>query len=188
MAVLAAAHALGLDMATALGDLGRWQPPAGRGLREVIGLDNVDTAQTLELIDDAYNANPTSREAALEVLAAVTVTHGIGRVARGRRIAYLGDMGELGESEVALHAAIAELPYMARLDTVHCVGPLMRALYDSLPAHRRGDWTETSEEMLGALGSRIGAGDVVLAKGSLSMKLGLLVDAIRKMGHRVDSV
>ncbi|ETX13051.1 UDP-N-acetylmuramoyl-tripeptide--D-alanyl-D-alanine ligase [Roseivivax halodurans JCM 10272] len=183
MAVLAAAHALGLDRATALGDLGRWQPPAGRGLREVIGLDNVDTAQTLELIDDAYNANPTSMEAALEVLAAGSVKHGLGRVARGRRIAYLGDMGELGDAEAELHAAIAELPFMARLDTVHCVGPLMRNLYEALPPERRGRWTETSAEMAEGLRRDLDAGDVVLVKGSNYMRLGRLVDAIRKLGQ-----
>ena len=64
----------------------------------------------------------------------------------------------------------------------------MRALYDLLPQHRRGDWTETSEEMLTGLRQKLDSGDVVLAKGSLSMKLGTIVDAIRKMGHRSDGV
>jgi len=54
-----------------------------------------------------------------------------------------------------------------------------------LPDHQRGKWTAGSDEMLEGLRHRIDAGDVVLAKGSLSMKLGLIVDAIRKMGHPV---
>ena len=188
LGALAVVEALGGDLALAAQSLGRWTPYRGRGQRETIHLDPVETQLVLELIDDSYNANPTSMAAALEVLAAATPPSGDASTRKGRRVAFLGDMKELGGGAKALHADLARLDAMERIDTVHCVGPLMRALYDSLPAHRRGDWTETSEEMLGALASRIGAGDVVLAKGSLSMKLGLLVDAIRKMGHRVDSV
>ena len=110
---------------------------------------------------------------------------GIGRIGKGRRIAFLGDMKELGEDAVALHAGIAHLEATKSLDVIHCVGPLMRSLYDLLPEHQRGDWFETSEQMCSGLRHRGDAGDVVLAKGSLSMKLGLIVDAIRKMGHRV---
>jgi UDP-N-acetylmuramoyl-tripeptide--D-alanyl-D-alanine ligase len=59
----------------------------------------------------------------------------------------------------------------------------MRALYDILPEHKRGGWAETSAEVLPDLRAQMQQGDVVLAKGSLSMKLGQIVDAIRKMGH-----
>ncbi|SFD87864.1 UDP-N-acetylmuramoyl-tripeptide--D-alanyl-D-alanine ligase [Roseivivax sediminis] len=183
MAVLAAARALGLDRARSVCDLGRWQPPAGRGLREVIALDPVETTQAFELIDDAYNANPTSMEAALEVLAAANVTHDLGRVARGRRIAYLGDMGELGDGEVACHRDLAALPHMQSLDAVHTVGPLMRHLHEALPPERRGRWTETAAEMEAGLRRDLDAGDVVLVKGSNYMGLSRLVGAIRKMGR-----
>ncbi|SEL18458.1 UDP-N-acetylmuramoyl-tripeptide--D-alanyl-D-alanine ligase [Roseivivax marinus] len=183
MAVLATAQVLGLDQATALGDLGRWTPPAGRGLREVVALDLVDSRATLELIDDAYNANPTSMEAALEVLAAARTVDDVGRVARGRRIAYLGDMGELGAGEAEAHAGLAESRHMKRIDTVHCVGPLMRNLYDGLPAERRGRWTETAAEMEQTLRRDLDAGDVVLIKASKYMGLPRLVDAIKKLGE-----
>jgi UDP-N-acetylmuramoyl-tripeptide--D-alanyl-D-alanine ligase len=123
--------------------------------------------------------------AALEVLAAAEVTHDIGRVSKGRRIAYLGDMKELGPDEIALHAGLAHLDATKKLDVIHCVGPLMKSLYDLLPAHQRGEWAETAADLLPALSSHLDSGDVVLAKGSLSMKLGLIVDAIRKMGHPV---
>ncbi|ETX26804.1 UDP-N-acetylmuramoyl-tripeptide--D-alanyl-D-alanine ligase [Roseivivax isoporae] len=181
MSVIAAAGALGLDRALALADLGRWHPPAGRGQREVIPLDAVDTHLTLELIDDAYNANPASVAASLEVLAAAEVTHGIGRVARGRRIAYLGDMGELGSGEAAAHAALAELPALGAVDVVHCVGPLMAHLHDALPPARRGRWCATGAEMAEGMHRDLDAGDVVLVKGSNYMGLARLVDAIRKM-------
>lgn len=180
LAVMAALHT---DIALAVATLGRWKPYKGRGERERIYLDAVDTRMTLDLIDDSYNANPTSMAAALEVLAAAHVKNDIGRVSKGRRIAYLGDMKELGGDEIALHAGLAHLEATKQLDIIHCIGPLMRSLYDLLPLAQRGEWFETSDEALVRLKRHLDSGDVVLAKGSLSMKLGLIVDAIRKMGH-----
>ena len=186
LGALAVVHALGLDLALAAQSLGRWTPYKGRGVRETIVLDPVETHYTLDLIDDSYNANPTSMAAALDVLAAAEVKHDIGRVSKGRRIAILGDMKELGPDAAELHARLADLEATNALDIVHCVGPLMRALYEALPDHQRGDWVATSAELLPGLRGRLDSGDVVLAKGSLSMKLGSVVDAIRKMGHPVE--
>jgi UDP-N-acetylmuramoyl-tripeptide--D-alanyl-D-alanine ligase len=188
LGALAIVQAIGADLGQAVAALGQWTPYKGRGQREVIQLDPVETAERLSLIDDSYNANPTSVAAALEVLAGSATLDGVGRKGKGRRIAFLGDMKELGTDAVALHAGLAHLEATKSLDVVHCVGPLMRSLYDLLPVHQRGDWYETSAEMCEGLRHRLDAGDVVLAKGSLSMKLGLVVDAIRKMGHRVTDV
>ena len=183
MAVLAVADALDLDRALAITDLARWQPGAGRGAREVIHLDPVETQLTIELIDDSYNANPASLGAALEVLAAAKTREDLGRVSGGRRIAYLGDMRELGRTEAALHSAIAALPAMDRIDRVHCVGLLMGHLYDALPPEKRGRHTATSAEMADGIRRDLDAGDAVLVKGSLSMGLAAVVDAIRKLGQ-----
>ncbi|MCW9043602.1 MAG: UDP-N-acetylmuramoyl-tripeptide--D-alanyl-D-alanine ligase [Pseudopelagicola sp.] len=183
LGALAAADALGADLAIAVGDLGRWTPYTGRGARETIYLDPVETDQTLDLIDDAYNANPTSLAAALEVLAAATPKNGVGRIGKGRRIAFVGDMKELGPDEAAMHAAIAKLPAIEKIDTIHCVGPLMHHLYTALPLDKRGKWTETSTEMADTIRHLVDAGDSLLAKGSLSMGLAQIVDAIRKLGH-----
>lgn len=183
MAVVATASALGLDRALVANDLARWGAGAGRGAREVIQLDRVETQMTVELIDDAYNANPASLGAALEVLAAARVHDDVGRFAEGRRIAYLGDMKELGRTEADLHRAIARHPAMALITQVHCVGPLMRHLWEALPREKRGRWTETSAEMAEGVARDLDAGDVVLVKGSLSMGLARVVDAIRKMGQ-----
>ncbi|WP_339767660.1 UDP-N-acetylmuramoyl-tripeptide--D-alanyl-D-alanine ligase [uncultured Pseudosulfitobacter sp.] len=187
LGALATCAELGADLALAAQSLGRWTPFKGRGARETIYLDPVERDLTLELIDDSYNANPTSMAAALEVLAAAEVTNGMGRVRQGRRIAVLGDMKELGDDAQKLHAGLADLEAMEKVDRVHCIGPLMRALYNTLPEHQRGRWCETSEDMAKVLRARLDAGDVVLAKGSLSMKLALVVDAIRKMGHPVEN-
>ncbi|MDJ0823220.1 MAG: UDP-N-acetylmuramoyl-tripeptide--D-alanyl-D-alanine ligase [Paracoccaceae bacterium] len=183
MGVLAVVTALDLDRALAVTSLGHWAPGAGRGAREVITLDAVDPHLSVQLIDDSYNANPASLGAALEVLAAAEVQNDIGRVSRGRRIAYLGDMKELGRTEGDLHRALADLPAMQAIDKVHCVGPLMRSLWEALPDEQRGRWTQDSTDMAAHVARDLDAGDVVLAKGSLSMGLAGVVDAIRKMGQ-----
>jgi UDP-N-acetylmuramoyl-tripeptide--D-alanyl-D-alanine ligase len=117
------------------------------------------------------------------VLAAAPVRDNVGRVRKGRRVAVLGDMLELGPTEGALHAALAELPAMARVDTVHCVGPLMRALWEAMPEGKRGDWTETAAEMAGRAKGLVDAGDVALVKGSKGIKVSLVVEALRRLGQ-----
>jgi UDP-N-acetylmuramoyl-tripeptide--D-alanyl-D-alanine ligase len=182
LAVLAVADALGLDPALAACDLGIWQPPAGRGQRERIVLDRIDDAG-FDLIDDAFNANPASMKAALDLLAVCQPQDGVGRVGRGRRIAILGDMLELGPTEGDLHAAIAREPALSSVTLVHCVGPLMRGLHAALPRAMRGEWVATAPELAARARSLVDAGDVVLVKGSKGIKVSLLVDALRKLGQ-----
>ena len=183
LGALASAEALGADLALAVQSLGRWTPYQGRGVREQIVLDPIEPDLVLELIDDSYNANPTSMGAALEVLAAARTGRQAGQAGHGRRIAIMGDMKELGPTENSLHESLASLPSMEAVDVVHAVGPLMQALYAALPPSKRGLWTETAAELAEALPRKLGQGDVVLVKGSLSMQLARVVDAIRKMGH-----
>ena len=178
LGVLAVIEALGADRDIAAADLGLWRPPVGRGTRETVVLDD-QTEAVLGLIDDAYNANPTSMAAALEVLAAATP----GDIRRGRRIAILGDMLELGASEAEDHAGLARLEWMTGIDRVHCVGPRMRHLFEALEPVRQGEWHETAPEMADRVRRLLQAGDIVLVKGSKGSKVSLVVDAIRKMGH-----
>ena len=187
LAVLAVADALGLDPAISTGDLGRWQPPAGRGMREKIWLDSVE-GQGFELIDDAFNANPVSMAAALDVLIGAQPQDGPGRISKGRRIAILGDMLELGPDEITMHRAIASHPGLEAIATIHLVGPRMKALHADLPRRQRGEWVETSAELIPRLRSLVDAGDVVLIKGSKGIKVAALVDAFRKMGQRAQPV
>jgi UDP-N-acetylmuramoyl-tripeptide--D-alanyl-D-alanine ligase len=184
LGVLALATALSADRARALIALSEWSPPAGRGTRERLALSGAQEGETLDLIDDAFNANPSSMGAALAVLAATTPANGQGRVGRGRRIAILGDMLELGPAETALHAALAADPAMARIDLVHAAGPRMRALHEALPDARRGRWAATAEDLVPHLRRLVDAGDVVLVKGSKGSRISLVVDAIRKLGQQ----
>ncbi|MGH1354275.1 MAG: UDP-N-acetylmuramoyl-tripeptide--D-alanyl-D-alanine ligase [Thalassovita sp.] len=181
MGVMAVTQALGMDTTMAASDIAHWVPPAGRGFRERIQLDKVMEDQAMELIDDAFNANPTSMAAALEVLAAAHPVDGVGRLPQGRRVAILGDMLELGPDEIELHALIAELPYVQDIDIIHCVGPRMNTLWSKLPVNKRGDWTEEAKTMAARAHRLIDAGDVVLVKGSKGSKVSLVVDAIKKL-------
>ncbi|MDE3079224.1 MAG: UDP-N-acetylmuramoyl-tripeptide--D-alanyl-D-alanine ligase [Paracoccaceae bacterium] len=181
--VLAVCDALGCDLVLAATDLGHWEPPQGRGARERIELDAVAEGMAFDLIDDAFNANPDSVAAALEVLGGADPVHGVGRVAEGRRIAILGDMLELGADELALHRAIADHPALSKVAQIHCVGPRMRALWEVLPRRQRGLWRETAAEMAGEARHLVDAGDVVLVKGSKGSKVSLVVDALRKLGQ-----
>jgi UDP-N-acetylmuramoyl-tripeptide--D-alanyl-D-alanine ligase len=184
LAVLACVRELGLDRAVAIADLGNWAPPAGRGTREHIVLDLAADNVSIDLIDDAFNANPASMAAALDILAAARPRDDVGRVARGRRIAILGDMLELGEAETGLHAALADLPAMQAVDEVHCIGPRMRALWEALPEDRRGTRADSAKALAGRAHRLIDAGDVVLVKGSKGSRVSLIAEALRRADRR----
>lgn len=182
--VLAVVAALGADAGQASRDIAKWAPPGGRGTREVVVLDPAIPENTLDLIDDAFNANPTSMTASLEILAAATPRDNVGDIVKGRRIAILGDMLELGPSEREMHRAIAHDKFLQSLDVIHSVGPRMLHLHEALPEAQRGTWVENAAAMVAQIGHVLDAGDVVLVKGSKGSNVSRVVDAIRKLGHR----
>ncbi len=184
LGVLAVATALGADRAQSLMGLAAWRPPAGRGTSETLVFDDGVEAGSITLIDDAFNANPASLAASLAVLAGSKPVNDVGRIGRGRRVAILGDMLELGPAEAEMHAAIARDPAMDRIDLVHCAGPRMRHLWEALPEARRGRWAETAEGLAAEALRLIDPGDVVLVKGSKGSQVSRVVDALRKLGHR----
>ena len=173
---LSAAELAGADATQAAITLSGWTPFEGRGTREHLRLGGGDDL-AIEMIDDAFNANPASVAAALEMLAAAEP------VGRGRRIAVLGDMLELGPTGPALHAAIADHPALARIAVVHTVGPLMAHLHTALPGRVRGSHADTADAMAASLPQGLRAGDVVLLKGSKGIKVSRVVDALRKLGQ-----
>jgi UDP-N-acetylmuramoyl-tripeptide--D-alanyl-D-alanine ligase len=188
LAALAAVAAAGADPVLGAMDLARWTPPDGRGTRARVMLDQVDEAQSFDLIDDAFNANPASVAAALDMLAAARPRDGVGRIGAGRRIAILGDMLELGPDEGRFHADLARHPGMAVIDRVHCLGPRMAALWDALPPARRGERHDRADDMAARARSLVDAGDVVLVKGSKSSLASRVADALRALApHRTPS-
>lgn len=168
LAILAAAKALGADLALAALALGDLRPPSGRGAHQVLHAP----AGTFTLIDESYNANPASVRAALENLGRMPVS------GRGRRIAVLGDMLELGPTGPDLHMGLAESIAANGVHRVFACGPLMRGLYDALPQSARGAYATSSAGLEALVLDDIHAGDVVTVKGSLGSKMGPIVKAI----------
>ncbi|MEZ5865154.1 MAG: UDP-N-acetylmuramoyl-tripeptide--D-alanyl-D-alanine ligase [Geminicoccaceae bacterium] len=164
LAVLAVADCLGLDLAQAAARLGEVRPLAGRGGQRLLPWQG----GRIRLLDESYNANPASVTAALDVLGSQ----------EGRRIAVLGDMLELGEGAGLLHAGLAHAVLAADASKVFLAGPLMRELFDALPAARRGAWAEDSEALAPLLVAALEPGDVVLVKGSLGSAMRRVVEAL----------
>ncbi len=168
LAVLAAAKLAGADLALAALALAELKPPQGRGARQTL----VAAGGTLTLIDESYNANPASMRAALDNLGRLRPS------GRGRRIAVLGDMLELGPDGPAMHADLAEAIVGNGVDLVFVCGPLMRNLYDALPADRRGAYAASSQGLEAHVVDALKPGDVVTVKGSLGSRMGPIVKAI----------
>ncbi|MCL5777841.1 UDP-N-acetylmuramoylalanyl-D-glutamyl-2,6-diaminopimelate--D-alanyl-D-alanine ligase [Limibaculum sp. FT325] len=187
LAALAAVEAVGGDIVRAAMALGQWGAPEGRGHRWSIRLGPGGLDGAVTLIDESYNANPASMRAALAVLAAAEPEDGVGRVSRGRRIAFLGDMLELGPEEARHHADLARAPEMAGVDLVHCCGPRMRALWEALTRERRGEWFEDSAGLAEKARRTVDAGDVCMVKGSLGARMSRVVEALKGLGRAVDA-
>ena len=98
---------------------------------------------------------------------------------RGRRIAVLGDMLELGAAAPDLHRGLAEAIEAARIDLVFTAGPLMRHLFEALPVSRRGAVTDTAADLLEPLARNLRSGDVVMVKGSNGSRMGRIVEALK---------
>ena len=170
LAVLAASSLVGADLALAALALSQIQPAAGRGVRHQLGL----ASGSALLIDESYNANPASMAAALNVLGRAEIG------ARGRRIAVLGDMLELGATEPDLHRGLVASVLENKIDAVFCCGPLMRHLWDALPAAKEGGYAENSATLEPQVVAAVGTGDVITVKGSLGSRMKIIVTALQK--------
>ncbi len=154
LAAAAAAHALGVDLATVQAGLEAFQPP---GMR--MEVTQLPTGVTV--LNDAYNANPASMAAALSTLAA----------SRGRRrLAALGEMRELGDEAPRAHRELGAAAAAARLDALFLLGPHageVRAGAEAagLPAERI-TIAASHDELAARLAAYCRAGDLVLLKGS----------------------
>jgi UDP-N-acetylmuramoyl-tripeptide--D-alanyl-D-alanine ligase len=153
LAALASIHAAGLDAMNLARKLGGVGIMSGRGVEQSAG--------GAILIDDSFNGNPASMVAALDSLKARPP-------GKGRRIAILGDMLELGLEAPAYHQALAK--HLAGIDGVYCVGPLMRHLYDLLPVGKGLGWHEDPATLEPKeIAALLRGGDVVVVKGSKKM-------------------
>jgi UDP-N-acetylmuramoyl-tripeptide--D-alanyl-D-alanine ligase len=167
-AAAAVGVALGFDAETILRGLANATTPGRR-------MKPVRLPNGALLIDDCYNANPSSTKAAL-----LTLTHLVH--GKGRAIAVLGDMLELGPTELDLHRDVGRFAAGAGLSLLVCFGRRARALGEG--AHEAGlpadsiEYVEDPAEAVRLLQSRIRPEDVVLVKGSRGMKMERISDAL----------
>jgi len=168
LAVLATVAAIGGDVDRAAAALAGLRAMKGRGARRTIRM----AGGTFVLIDDSYNANPSSVRAALAVL---------GRDAATRKVAVLGDMLELGARSAEDHAGLARAVAEAGIDLVFTCGGEMRALHASLPEARRGGHADTAESLAPSVAAAVRPGDAVLVKGSLGARMAKVVAALEAL-------
>ena len=170
LGALIGAHALGADVEACAAALGVFSAQKGRGER--ISIATPDGAATI--IDESYNANPASMRAALKLLGAAKPGP------KGRRIAVIGDMLELGADGEAAHAELAADLKANKVDLLFGAGPLTRALYEAAPASMRAAWAERSSELEAKVAAALRGGDVAMVKGSNGSRMGPLVTAVRE--------
>ena len=172
---LLAAHALGADLEICAAALAEFSPQKGRGERFSIPTPDGSAI----VIDESYNANPASMRAALALLGAAKPGP------KGRRIAVVGDMLELGPQGAEMHAALAADLAANNVDLLFGAGSLTRALFEAAPASMRGAWRERSSELTEEVARALCDGDVVMVKGSNGSRMGPLVTALRDRFARV---
>lgn len=168
LAVLGAVHLAGADLAKAAHALAGLSAEKGRGARHRLAIDG----GSFLLIDESYNANPASMRAALELMGDMPVR------LRGRRIAVLGDMLEMGKFAERVHRDLAGPIRTARTDMVCLAGPEMKALRDELGTEIETIYRDQAEGLAEHLKSALRDGDVVMVKSSLGIGFGRIVKAL----------
>ncbi|HBK92849.1 MAG TPA: UDP-N-acetylmuramoylalanyl-D-glutamyl-2, 6-diaminopimelate--D-alanyl-D-alanine ligase [Parvularcula sp.] len=170
LAVLGAARALGVSAAKAASGLKGLSAAQGRGAQTRVTLKS---GGEIVILDESYNANPTSMAAAIALLGQLQPK------GQGRRIAVLGDMLELGERAPALHAGLSEALVAAGIDRLYVAGALMRNLWDKTPEGVRGAAVENAKALAPLVLADARAGDIVMVKGSNASKVSEIVTALK---------
>lgn len=165
LAVLAAVYAVGAELPYASRCLVKFKAQQGRGLVHKI------SARKLIVIDDCYNAAPASVKAAIANLGGY-------KSGKNRLIAVLGNMLELGSQSPEMHSELVHDIINHGIDRVYTVGSLMQHLYDKLPLEIAARHAGHANEIADIVVSEIKAGDVILIKGSNSMKMSTVVNKI----------
>ena len=172
LAVLLCAGALGGDLGLAGLALAGYSPQVGRGR-----VYDIEAARgRFQVVDESYNANPSSLRAALEVFSRMTP---VGK--RGRKIAVLGDMEELGPGVKEEHLALAEDIQNAGIDLLYVKGPGMEALLEALSPEISGFAFSDNPGICQKLEQDIVKGDLVLIKGSRTGRLDQVTDHLKSL-------
>ncbi|KAL9166833.1 hypothetical protein ABFS82_05G056700 [Erythranthe guttata] len=165
-AAAAVATSLGVPLALVGKSLSRFIPVPGRSEFQV-------TTNGINIINDVYNASPVSTKHALESLSDIHCY--------GKRVAILGDMLELGPTEIKLHELILQHCLDTRVDLVALVGKRFLAAANNLQVGQEINMLHAydSESLASDILEYLQCGDVVLVKASRGMKMEKIVHAIK---------
>lgn len=141
-----------------------------KSVQPVGGRSNIIRQEKMTIIDDCYNANPVSMKAAIDLLS----------MADTNKVAILGDMGELGAAEEALHREIGIYAAASAVDVIICVGILSYYMYVGASQNFKGTllYFETREKLIEALPEILQENDTVLVKASHFMGFENVVKAL----------
>jgi UDP-N-acetylmuramoyl-tripeptide--D-alanyl-D-alanine ligase len=174
LGALLTTYAAGGDIQVCAAALAAYKVPKGRGAIQTLALKG----GTFTLIDESYNASPAAVRSAIKVL-------GNMKAENGRKILVLGDMRELGETSINLHSRLAQDILATDIDLVFCCGDLMRHLFDALPETRRGVHADNSALLASKLIKLIQPNDIMTVKGSLSMGMKMIIEALQSRAHSI---
>lgn len=162
-----AATAVGLSLGLSLDQISAGILKA----KTIGGRTNLLNTGSMTVIDDCYNANPVSMKASIDVLA----------TAEGRKIAVLGDMGELGENEKKLHYEVGEYLAKKEIDVLFCAGELSEEIAKAAQKESKTCevyYFKTRDALLEQLLPFLKKGDTVLVKASHFMEYPKIVKAL----------
>ena len=140
-------------------------------LPSIPGRNHIIETNHMIILDDCYNANPVSMKASIDVLA----------TAEGRKIAVLGDMGELGENEKKLHYEVGEYLAKKEIDVLFCAGELSEEIAKAAQKESKTCevyYFKTRDALLEQLLPFLKKGDTVLVKASHFMEYPKIVKAL----------
>lgn len=165
-AAAAVAVSLGISLRQVGESLSRFRPVQMRSELKM-------AANGIRIIDDVYNANPTSMRAAINLLKAMEC--------RGKRVAILGDMLELGAIETEAHEAVLKMCSDSSFGMVALVGKRFTAAVEKLNLVGKINimFATDSESLAVNIKAMLTANDVVLVKGSRAAQMEKVVDAIK---------
>jgi UDP-N-acetylmuramoyl-tripeptide--D-alanyl-D-alanine ligase len=138
-------------------------------------IERVPTANKAMILNDAYNASPTSMRAAIRLLEEMK--------GYSRKIVVLGDMLELGNEERAYHEGIGNELQLQHIDFIYTYGALAQYIADAARTRfsaKQVQWFTDKAEMILQLQAKVSGGDLVLVKGSRGMKLEEVVNALKE--------
>ena len=176
LAVLAGVKAIGEDIKDASKEMINAKSSAGRGMRVLFCSDGIN----FTLIDETYNASPTSVNALIKSISEENIY--------SRNILVLGDMLELGQGAEQLHRDLSKIILSSKINLVFTFGPLMKNLFDVLPKKLRGCHSDNHHELTQILIQNIENNDFVAIKGSSGSRMIKVIESLRLRFKEVDGL